>query len=512
MMNRYASEQRVARTRTDTFPAPSRGWVQSGNLVAASPDGAEVLDNFIVTAQGARLRGGKDSQGNLGAPVKRLFTYQSGATEVLFGATAAAIFDVGDIAGGALKSSLTSGDWSTTQISTAGGQFLVGVNGADTGFTYNGSAFSDLALTGVSADALSQVWLFKERLFFVEEGTQSAWYLPVESIGGTVSEIDLGSVFRRGGNLLFGATWSLDSGSGLDDVCLFFSDVGEIAVFEGTDPSSASSWALVGVYDIGKPVNKHAWFKAGGDVGIVTQDGIIPVSAALRKDRAALQADAISYPIEDAWKAAILNGDSTFPVSATLWQSGTLLLVGTPAKASGLPVSFAANARTGAWSRITGWDVQCATVFGDQLYFGSADGKVYLADSTGSDDGTQFTGVYVPKFKYADALNSVNSVGLTYRATQPLDFDLLAFSDYNVPAVTPPQVSALESYDVWGTGVWGTFIWGAAANTNTYTTWQSAYASGYATAPGLAISSNQTAPMIFEIVVSRLRSESGYAL
>lgn len=507
-----ASEQRVARTRTDTFLAPASGWVQSGNLISAKSDQAEVLDNFIVTAQGARLRGGKQSIGDLGAAAVRLFTFQSGTNEVLLGSTSADIFDVNDIAGGTLKTGTTSGDWSTTQISTAGGQFLVGVNGADTGFTYNGTTFSDLALTGVSEDALSQTWLFKERVFFVEKDTQSAWYLPVKSIGGTVVELDLGSIFRRGGNLLFGATWSLDSGAGLDDVCLFFSDVGEIAVFEGTDPSSASTWALVGVYDIGKPVNKHAFFKAGGDLAVITQDGIVPVSAAVRKDRAALQLDAISYPIEDAWKGAILNSSASFPVSATLWQSGTLLLVGTGQTVGGKAVSFAANARTGGWSRITGWDVQCSAVYDDRLYFGSENGNVYLADSTGTDDGDQYTGVYVPKFKYADQMNSVNSVGVTYKSTQRLDFDLLAFADYNVTEITPPSVSSFEEYDVWGTGVWGTFVWGSSTDIDTFTAWQSAFANGYATAPGVAITSNQTTPLIFELVVTRLRSESGYAL
>ena len=511
-MLRRASEQRVSKTRTDTFPAPSKGWVQSGNLVSAGKDQAEVLDNFFVTAKGARLRGGKQSIGDLGAAVVQMFTYQSGTSETLFGATSSSIFDVNDIAGGALETGQNSGDWSSTQISTAGGQFLVVVNGADTGLTYNGTAFSDLALTGVSESAVSQTWLFKERIFFVEKDTQTAWYLPVKSIGGTVSELDMGSIFRRGGNLLFGATWSLDSGSGLDDVCLFFSDNGEIAVFSGTDPSSASTWALVGVYDIGKPVNKHGFFKAGGDVAIVTQDGIIPVSEALRKDRAALQASAISYPIEDAWKVAILNKSSSFPVSATLWQSGTLLLVGTGETDGGKPVSFAANARTGGWSRITGWDVRCASVYDDKLYFGSSNGKVYQADSTGTDDGEQFTGVYVPKFKYSDTLNSVNSVGTTYKSTQELSFDLLAFADYNVSEITPPAVPALASYDVWGTGVWGAFIWGSSTDLQTFSVWQSAYASGYSTSLGVAISSNQTVPLPFEIVVTRMRTESGYAL
>jgi len=510
-MLRRASESRVTKTRTDTFPAPSRGWVQSGNVMSAGSDQAEVLDNFIVTAQGARLRGGKELIANLGAPVKRLFTYQKGVNEVLFGATETVIYNVGNVAGGPVRSSLVSGDWSTTQISTEGGQFLVGVNGANLGFTYNGTAFSDMSLTGVNSNTLSQVWLFKERLFFVERNTQSAWYLPTESIGGVATEINLGSVFSRGGNLLFGATWSLDSGSGLDDVCLFFSDVGEIAVYQGTDPNSASTWGLVGVYDVGKPINKHSFFKAGGDLAVVTQDGIVPVSAALRKDRAALQADAISFPIEDAWKEAIHNGPD-YDVSATLWQSGTLLLVGTGIKKDNSPVAFAANARTGGWSRIVGWDVQCSAVFGDHLYFGSANGKVYLGDSTGTDDGSEFTGVYVPKFKTKGNLSSANAAGLTYHSVQELDFEMLAFSDYTVSKIQPPSPPPMTAYSVWGEGIWGDFIWGGGKQVETFTTWQSAFANGYSLAPGVFISSNHTQPIIFEIIASRLRYEEGYAL
>ena len=85
------------------------------------------------------------------------------------------------------------------------------------------------------------------------------------------------------GQFYLGQRGSLDSGSGLDDVCIFVSDQGEIAVYQGTDPASASTWSLVGVYEIGKPLNKHASFGAGGDLAILTEDGIIPVSEALRK-------------------------------------------------------------------------------------------------------------------------------------------------------------------------------------------------------------------------------------
>jgi len=506
-----ATNQRAQVSATLDFPAPTKGWVQSGNIVAAGRDQAEVLDNFIPTAQGARLRGGIVEHADLGAACVQVFNYSSGSTETLFGATATDIYDTANVGGGAVRASLTSGDWSTAQISTSGGQFLVGVNGADTGWTYNGS-FAGISLTGVTASDLSQVWLFKERLFFVEEATTSVWYLPVESIGGTVTEIDLGAVLNKGGNILFGATWSLDSGSGLDDVCVFVSSNGEIAVYEGTDPSNASTWSLVGVYDIGKPLNKHGSFRAGGDLAILTVDGIVPVSAAIKKDRAALQLDAITYPIEDAWRSAVANRTAAYPVTATLWQSRTMLLVGTPEQAGGKNISFAANARTGGWGRFTGWDVRCSAVSNDILYFGSNNGKVYVADEGGTDDDVQFTGIYVPKFATGGKLMDANAVSLTYRATAEIDIDFAAHGDYQVDEIVAPAVTLAVSGDVWGTGVWGTFVWGSGAELFSFTTWQAAYATGYSLAPSFAVTSNQVAALGLELLVARLRYETGYDL
>lgn len=598
MLTRVAGQQRVRASSTDTFPAPAKGWVQSGNIVLAGGDQAEVLDNFFPTAQGARLRGGISEYADMGARAVRLFGYNSGTSE-LFGSTPTKIFDLGRLDGGGSNSfgdleGLASGDWSATQISTSGGQFLVAVNGVNSAIYYDGvdwnpitdssiedldfdaetaafsigetvtggtsgatatirgivktsatagtlkidgksgtfqndetitdgssgsatadgaaSAASSITITNVATSSLKQVWLFKERLFFVEKDSTSVWYLPVESIGGAATEIDLGSVFRKGGNLLFGATWSLDSGSGLDDVCLFVSDLGEIAVYEGTNPDSASTWSLVGVYDIGKPLNKHAVFKAGGDLAILTEDGIIPVSEALKRDRAALQTVAVSYPIEDAWTDAVTLQTSSYQVSVSLWQSKALLLIGTPKISGGKNVAFAANARTGAWGRVTGWDVRCSAVSGDSLYFGDGNGKVFQADTGGTDDGSAYSGIYVPKFTNGQVTRSANASGLTYRATTELTFDLGALSDYQTQNITTPGPAETEAGATWGSGVWGTFKWGNDADLQSFTTWQAAYASGYALAPYVAITSNQTEAIDFEILVSRIRYEEGYPL
>ena len=68
---------------------------------------------------------------------------------------------------------------------------------------------------------------------FVKRDSLKAYYLPVASIGGAAQDVSLSGVFQRGGKLLLGATWSLDSGDGMDDKCVFVSDRGEAAIYSG---------------------------------------------------------------------------------------------------------------------------------------------------------------------------------------------------------------------------------------------------------------------------------------
>ena len=45
----------------------------------------------------------------------------------------------------------------------------------------------------------------------------SAFYLDVASVGGTLTEFPMGSIFRRGGYLVDMETWTVDGGSGTGD-------------------------------------------------------------------------------------------------------------------------------------------------------------------------------------------------------------------------------------------------------------------------------------------------------
>lgn len=424
----------------------------------------------------------------------------SGATGVIQSiiqtSATAGILKVGTIAGGPFQDNeaLTDG---STGAATA--------NGAS-------AAASSITITGKDTSTLTHVWPFKGYLFFLDD-SMSAWYLPNGQIGGAMTELPLGGVFRRGGKILIGATWSLDSGEGLDDLCVFITDQGEVAIYQGTDPSSASTWSLEGLYRIGRPVNKHCSFKAGGDLAVVTYDGIVSVGAALNKDRAALEGAAISFPIEAAWKEAL--EDTAHPVNATLWQSEGLLLVGVEKDVEDNFQAFVANAVTNAWCRYTGWDVQCSVESNDDLYFGTAAGKVMLAETGGQDDADPFTATYVPKFQEGGSASFkvANHAGLTFRASGVPVFSLTGHGDYQIGNLpTPTTTGESSGQSTWGTGTWGTFVWGSSGDTQTYTKWRTIRAQGYSIAPAVRVTSFRTGKAIFEILATRVRYEEGAVL
>ena len=97
---------------------------------------------------------------------------------------------------------------------------------------------------------LTYVCKYRNRLFFVEKNSMNAWYLPLNAVGGALALIPLSGAATKGGKLLFCAVWSIDAGDGIDDKIVFCTDLGELLIFTGSDPSSAANWRQEGRYDM----------------------------------------------------------------------------------------------------------------------------------------------------------------------------------------------------------------------------------------------------------------------
>ncbi len=533
-----------------SFPAPRDGWIANLNMAqpqAKKPDGtrvsgAAVLDNMFPTATGVRLMRGSELYATLGngeLPVLSLFSYVVGSQEQMFASTENAIYDIttvttpnnvllgteeedmigtedDDMIGVSstenldVVTGLAGGDWVSVQFATAGGTFLRLVNGTDTPLVYDGLAFDTLPLLTFAApddaldpSVLNYAWAYKQRLFFIIKDTLDAAYLPVDVIGGELTKLPLGGIFQMGGSLLFGASWSLDAGAqgGLSEQCIFVTTEGEVAVFQGANPSDANDWSKVGVYRIGRPLGKKAWIRDGGDLIIATSIGYVRLSEAIRRELAALGPTAVSYPIEVAWNEAVEKRGSNW--HCEVWPSKQMAVIALPTEGEQPPAMFIANVRTGAWSRRLNWDGTCLLVFKERLFFGSENGKVVEANVSGLDQGEPYTGTCVPLFEDFGTPASLKvselgrAVGL---APVPVNVQVSMQSDFFISLPPAPDALPVPVGNQWGNAIWGTSTWGGAPELRPRQEWVSVAGAGYALSPALQLTSGSVVASDYELV------------
>lgn len=515
-MRRPTQKQKPKTAQIKSWPSPRNGWISNRNLAqpnAKNPDGsaisgAQILDNFFPTATTARLRRGYEEYADItGGTIGSMFVYLNGNNEKVFAADDTKIVDITATPTDAVTG-LSGDDWISTQFATSGGIFLRLVNGVDTPLVYDGTTFATtpaLTFPGDPDDPVAEdmdfVWAFANRLFFVEKESLNAWYLSVGTIGGALTKFPLGGVFERGGSLLFGAIWSNDSGNqgGLSEQCIFVSTEGEVAVYQGIDPAS---WSKVGVYRIGRPLGKRAWFRAGGDVVIATTVGLVSLASAVSKDFAALAPVAVSYPIEDAWNEAVQQrGQSNW--QCEVWAAQQMAIVVPPYLYSQPIEAFVVNLRTGAWCRFTGWDMRSLVVFADRLFFGVTAGIVNEGLTSGYDGELPYTGVYVPLFEDLGSPASKKISRLaraTFRARPDGLVQLGMHVDFVVDLQTAPDSSPIQIRNEWGSAIWGSATWGEGSDLETIESWQSVSAAGYAIAPSLQVTSGDLVPLDVELV------------
>lgn len=632
-------KKRISQVRK--MPAPIAGWISNralavpNGLDGKSPQGAAILDNFIPRATSVMLRRGKRRHctlGNGSEDATALFAYKDGANRKLFGATSSTIYDITDVEFAtdaeiatedddvivdgdgnsfgwsstqflSVMGAFTGGDWSVVQFATTGGVFLVGVNGQDTGFLYDGAVFYPYTVGGIqtlaydaevseftiggtvtggtsgatakvwqiedlgggegvlyvyslangpfqddetitdgdggeatangaqedylpgptfpgdltSAD-MSFVWVYKNRLFFVESGTMTAHYLDADNIGGTATAFPLAGIFGLGGELLFGQRWSLSSGGdgGLSEQCAFVSSEGEVSIFQGSDPDTAATWGQVGLYRIGRPLGKNGFIRGAGDLAIATSIGLVPLSKAIELDLTALSVASISYPIADAWSNAVeQRGLGAW--HGEIWPEQKIAAFSPPTGLSGLPpVLFIANTETGAWGRFTGWDVLCMEVFEGRLLFGSPGGGVFLANETGADDGTPYTGSVMPLFDDfgAPAARKIPRVGrYVTRSSAKVTARISWQGDYSETLPAAPNATDISGAgSVWGQGIWGQSQWVESLPRLINDGWQSVGGLGYTGSLAYQVTSGAAQPLDDEIISAEVLYETADAI
>lgn len=405
--------------------------------------------------------------------VQTLFNYTSGTTNKFLAAANGCICDVssGGGAGIPVKSGFTSDQWQGVNFNAKG----ILCNGVDTPQNYDGSTLADTTFTGSGLTITNLIYpnVFKGRAFFIEKNTLNAWYGGLNAVGGAsgLSKLDFSGYCDLGGTLIAMATWTRDGGFGSDDFAVFLTSKGQVVIYAGTDPSSASTWALLGVFRIGSPIGQRPFIKAGADLLVISNDGIVPLSLVLPRDRIGAEKIAITDKIRNAFATATTTYSANFGWQGLLYPQGNWMLFNIPLTTT-TSYQYVTNTITGAWCRFTTMNGLCWGLFNELIYFGAKNGWVGLADSGTKDyfptsngsssSNSAVQGIIKPSFqRKGDSINVISLVRPVCSLTglsgiSNPGFNLVGQADYedssfdgSTPFIRPTNPTPNGIYNNW---------------------------------------------------------------
>lgn len=380
------------------------------------------------------------------------------------------------------------------------GTYVITVTGTTT-FTYtmatapaaNASVvgiYTTIGITGVDSSRFINVNLFKNRLYFTEKDSMTCWYLPVDSIGGAALPLYFGGIARNAGYLQAMGTWTLDAGQGADDYAVFVTSMGEVIVYNGTDPNTAETWQLKGVWQLGQTFNRRCFFKWAGDLLLLTQDGLVPLASALQSSRLDPRVN-----LTDKIYFAVSQAATQF-YALDGWQinyyaSENMLILSIPTN-TGME-QYVMHTITKSWARFTNIEAYCWEVSGDaDMHFGGNGfvGKFY---DTNADAGNNIVATAQQAYSYFDSPGQTKRFTLVRPILQTdnglptvlcgisVDFDTQPLT--NQIAFNPTIVNT----GIWDTSTWDDANWGGGLTTTKI--WQGVTGLGFSGSVNINVAS-----------------------
>ncbi len=487
-----------------SIPAPVWGWDALNSVANMPPDHAFRLINWFPQPGYCEIRKGHivHADTGTGLPVETLAAYQGVSTRQLFAWSGSAIFDV-TLTSSSVVTGLGSARAQTINFAAGAANYLYTVNGVDPPQIYDGTTWTVPVITGLSSADIINVNSHKNRLWFTIVNSSDAYYLPAAAIAGAAVKFPLGGLWNQGGFLMAMATWSIDGGTGLDDYAVFISSRGQVAIYSGTDPSSATTWSLVGVFDMGAPIGRRCLDRVGADLAIICVDGIVPLSRSMIFTRAAVQKVSLSQNILRVMSQAATDYGDHFGWQFITYPRGNMVVINVPQIENTTQVQFVMNALNGSWCLFEGMNANCWELLNDRLYFGGNTGIVYLADEGGGDPDLPMTADMMTAFNYFGDRGHqkrwmmCRPLLTTDQAVSPglaFNVDFQTDAEIDTTAVTPAGDS------LWDVALWDVGLWSPGVTTEGL--WNSVTGIGYCASIRLVVVVNPTSVDAFTLQVN----------
>lgn len=377
-----------------TMPPPSLGLDLVSPIDNMDPSYALELVNVFPGATAPITRKGYEeyvdlSSGNTAVNTIADYNKADGTSEMIVvseGGTPKIFKVVGGVATDITGSTPITPNFTNMQTQQFGSRLFM-CNGEDTMQVYDGSTVADSTFTGVTLANLINISSYRERLYFVEKDTLKFWYGNTSSISGALTSFDLQYSMKRGGFLVFAGSYTNQTAQTSQDLFFAISSEGEVVFFSGTDPSD-TNWGLVARYYIGKPLGYRAFIKVNNDVWMLTQQGIVPVSALFQvsTDQAANVVSARVNPYLSQYVSLLKFSPRWHGI---FWPEGRRVFVNIPSSES-TTTMLVFSIDTGGWCVYELFDNEDSITLGivdGAPFYGSYHGKVYHAESGYTDKG-----------------------------------------------------------------------------------------------------------------------------
>lgn len=473
------------------LPAPIGGLnTVAAGLAMPSTDCVRV-SNLVSSEDGLRSRLGYREwcTGLTGVTTDAVRTISpfSGSTSSdgrLFAATEAGIYEVSastttptlEIA--FPTASTNSGYGVSVNVVTSAGHFLLHCDEVDGLFVYTEATSSwehisqgvgPTQINGFNPNRAAFVAVFKGRVWFVERDTSDAWYLPVGQIYGTATRFPFGSVFREGGFLVGLWNWTYDGGAGIDDSLVAISSGGDVLVYQGTDPSSATAFALRGVWQIGTPpAGRRIASTSGGDLLLLSRQGLVPISRLVVGAVGAQEY--ATAKISNLINRLMQERASFRDWGIALQPEDNVLMLLVPRGNNAETLQLAQSVASRGWFPYSGLPMLSAGVWMGQMYFGTEDGRVCIhtgyvdavtladpSDFTPVDWGltSAFSNLGAPRQKRVQMLRP-----LLLSDGAPPTVGLAARYKYDLTPVDPVSLVITGEGATWDSATWDVDVWG----------------------------------------------------
>jgi hypothetical protein len=431
---------------------------------------AAIFTNVISDETGVHLRNGYSRYLQAGSgPVDFLKHFDTPFGQRFYSCSGGTLADITTGSAVNLKTGVSRNTWNAAAMNGRLGM----VNGSDDPIyiTYSpaaGSVYSPLTLIGVvSPESFKIIHVFKSHSYFAT-GTESAFYYSaVNALGGTLTRFPIDRVSSTGGNVVDLKSWTVDGGAGPDDYFAIFLDTGEVLVYQGSDPSNANDWAIVGRYSAGKII---AIEQFSGQIHAVTSYdyNVFP------RD---FQTQGLAPPskLVGAAKDAVRNKGGLERWQVFFVPYMGLRIINVPQSVQTY-YQHVLNLNNGTASLFTGLNATRWEIFNGQLYFGDVSG--YVNRYEGSSDN----GAAIP-WEIATAPNRLGGGAkvnvLEYRTVVTGDGTLTETTGLGYDFQRPEfaQDSTTDALGTpWNTSPWDTSPW--SQDPQTRSEWLTAVGSG----------------------------------